>query len=168
MKYIFLLCLLFSLPIYAQNNKGKKSNSSQQEKNSGKLIKSGKVKEKYAAGFHIGVPTGLNFSMALDGKAKLHTMLAYDLVNDRLQVSADWRGIYFSRFKDLVDPFIGVGATFLVSKNMAYLGARVPIGIEYVFPMHPLSAFLELVPTIMIFPKTLVVPQFAVGIQFRF
>jgi hypothetical protein len=145
-----------------------KSKGKSKGKKKGKKIKSGQFTEEFAAGITLGIPTGLNFLVNLEERGKLNNTLAYHFVGGWALVSSDWRAIYFKRFEGLVDPYIGIGAEIFVSQKDFLFAARIPIGIEYVFPMHPLIAFLEFVPAIGLIPQTVFIPQLSLGIQFRF
>ena len=184
---LYLIVLSFQLsfqPLWAQDDDDDESQQSEMSsskskdkgkskskgngKKKGKKIKSGQFTEEFAAGITLGIPTGLNFLVNLEERGKLNNTLAYHFVGGWALVSSDWRAIYFKRFEGLVDPYIGIGAEIFVSQKDFLFAARIPIGIEYVFPMHPLIAFLEFVPAIGLIPQTVFIPQLSLGIQFRF
>jgi hypothetical protein len=170
---VFIMSFFFLIssfqPLYAKkgSDQNEKKVSDQTEKKD-KRIKSGQFTEQFAAGITIGVPTGLNFLMNLEDKGKLNNTLAYHFMGGWTLLSSDWRAIYFKRFEGLFDPYIGVGAEIFVSQKEFLVAARIPVGIEYVFPIHPFVAFLEFVPAIGLIPQTVFIPQLAAGIQFRF
>ena len=176
---LYLIVLSFQ-PLWAQDDDDdehqqseksslkSKSKGKSKGKKKGKKIKSGQFTEEFAAGITLGIPTGLNFLVNLEERGKLNNTLAYHFVGGWALVSSDWRAIYFKRFEGLVDPYIGIGAEIFVSQKDFLFAARIPIGIEYVFPMHPLIAFLEFVPAIGLIPQTIFIPQLSLGIQFRF
>jgi hypothetical protein len=155
-------------PQKSEKSEKSEAKSKAKSKKKSKKIKSGQFTEEFAAGITLGIPTGLNFLVNLDERGKLNNTLAYHFVGGWALVSSDWRAIYFKRFEGLVDPYIGIGAEIFVSQKDFLFAARIPIGIEYVFPMHPLIAFLEFVPAIGLIPQTIFIPQLSLGIQFRF
>jgi hypothetical protein len=50
--------------------------------------------------------------------------------------------------------YFGIGARFKAQENDSRLGARIPLGVDYVFASSPLDIFLEIAPLLDLAPET--------------
>ncbi len=64
--------------------------------------------------------------------------------------------------------YMGIGAYVGLASNWVGIGARVPFGINYIFKGTHVEIFLEAVPTMHLFPATVLSGGGALGIRYYF
>ncbi len=120
-------------------------------------------------GVIIGEPTGLSVKRWFSGDRALAGGLAWSFADNS---SLHFHGDYLiHRFDILQSPdirgrtplYYGVGARLKLkdgnrgrgrNDSDALVGARVPLGISYLFANDPIDLFLEIVPVLDVMPKT--------------
>lgn len=110
-------------------------------------------------GFMVGEPTGLTLKSWTGGNNAFDLGLSWSLGRyDAINIHGDYLWHNYNVF-DEVDPgtlplYYGVGARLVLAENDAILGARIPIGMNYLFEDSPIGLFLEVAPIINLVPST--------------
>lgn len=126
----------------------------------------------FGAGVVLGEPTGISLKLwtststaivggvawSFSGKSSLHLHSDYIWHNFSLvEVEEGTLGFYY-----------GIGARVLLSDNKSRLGARVPVGVNYIFSNVPLEIFAEIVPIFDLIPDTKFNGNGGLGIRYFF
>lgn len=125
-------------------------------------------------GILLGSPSGVSAKFWLSPSGAIDATLGWDLVDSRLAFQSD----YLQHFpvdvsQGFLAPFVGIGAHFAVKpvtdisaeqNYEPYLGARIPLGIEYIY--RPVSFFAEVSPRLFFIPELIF--DFGGGVGFRF
>ena len=112
-------------------------------------------------GFGIGIiagePTGLSLKTWTGSTVAIDAAVAWSFINEEaLHLHAD---LLMHRFglintrRGKMPVYIGLGARLKLANNTV-LGARVPIGIDYMFAGGPFDLFFEVVPILNLIPAT--------------
>ncbi len=131
------------------------------------------------AGVVLGEPTGLSAKLWLSKESAVDFAAAWSFYrsddegkNDEgaLYLHAD----YLHHFFGVIDvregklvPYIGIGGKVAFSDDF-YMGVRFPLGLAYMFRKVPLDLFLELSPSLIIFPGTAFDAGAGLGIRYWF
>ncbi|MFP4164727.1 MAG: hypothetical protein ACLFVE_12155 [Chitinispirillaceae bacterium] len=83
-----------------------------------------------------------------------------------LAVNADYlfHPFYFTLYEGRMPLYIGVGGGVRISDDW-FARVRLPVGLEYLFPELPLSAFAEIVPSVEVLPETVFNLSGGVGLR---
>jgi len=123
-------------------------------------------------GIMLGEPTGISFKKWISGRSAIDAGLAWSFAGaGAFHTHADylWHNFSLIRLKESKLPlYLGLGGRMKVSGKDVFLGARVPIGLTYIFAEDRLDVFLEAVPIMNLFPATDFDLNAAVGIRFFF
>jgi len=131
----------------------------------------------FGLGIIIGEPTGIAFKGWLDNKSAIDGGVAWSFVNNgSFHVHAD-----YLRHVDIESTtsgnfmfYYGIGGRLKAKNNNnntsddARFGARIPLGLTYVFSGEPIDIFLEAVPVLDFSPKTDASFNGAIGARFYF
>ncbi len=126
----------------------------------------------FGVGIIIGEPTGLSLKSWLSGRSALDAGVAWSFVGpDAVHVHVDylWHNfnlIHVSHGK--MPLYLGLGGRVRAFHDDVDLGARVPLGIEYIFAENRLDVFLEVVPILNLIPGTDFDINAAIGIRYFF
>lgn len=130
-------------------------------------VRSGDV----SAGIILGEPTGLT------AKWWTTSTKAYDLAlawstgrNDRFYVHGDYlihRPDIISVDSGKLPLYYGVGVRMGFA-DKADMGVRIPLGIAYHFPAHPVEVFFEIVPVLNLYPATDFGANGGFGVRYSF
>lgn len=110
-------------------------------------------------GFMVGEPTGLSLKSWSGGGNAIDVGLAWSLGRyDAIHLHADYLWHNYEVFAD-TDPgtlplYYGIGGRAIFDENNAILGARVPVGMNYLFDDAPIGLFLEVAPIFNVAPET--------------
>jgi hypothetical protein len=145
-KYLFMLLLgIFSLNLTAQDS-------------------------GFGLGIIIGEPTGVSLKTWVSHKNAADAGIAWSLTNDWFHIHAD----YLIHIFDLINvsdgelPFyFGFGAKLGIGNNFR-VGARLPVGLAYLFEDAPLDAFVEIVPVLQLINQIQFQMNGGIGIRFWF
>jgi hypothetical protein len=162
---IALLNLLLLLHAFANGD---------QETQPGKIPTASKP--GFGLGIVLGEPTGIT------AKLFLHPLVAFDLglawsFAGTGNTSFDFvaYGDYLFHFFGLIPVpvgdlgfYCGIGGLADIQSSAVLVMLRIPLGATYLFAKVPLDVFLEIVPSMEIFPKTAVVGFGGVGIRYWF
>lgn len=145
-KYIFVLLLLGSLTTYAQDS-------------------------GMGLGIILGEPTGISGKVWTGYNSAFDFAGAWSFKDDAaLHLHAD---LLFHNFRIIpvtdgkLPIYYGIGARVKMQDDPK-VGARIPVGIAYLFEGAPLDIFLEIVPIMDIIPETDFDFNGAIGIRYFF
>ena len=110
-------------------------------------------------GFMVGEPTGLSLKSWTGGNNAFDVGLAWSLGRyDAVNIHADYLWHNYEVFDDVDSgslPFYyGIGGRVILADDDAVIGARIPVGINYLFEDAPVGLFLEVAPVFNVAPDT--------------
>lgn len=120
----------------------------------------------FGLGLILGEPTGLSAKLFLDKRHAVDAALDFSLVDDRLEVHADYLFHFTPVLRGelprghLLIPYVGIGGFIGVwerdrdKDDDAVLGVRIPVGLAWIPKGAPIDVFLELAPGISLLPET--------------
>lgn len=122
-------------------------------------------------GFMVGEPTGLSLKSWTSSNNAFDVGLAWSLDSDAVHVHADYLWHNFNLFNDIqsgtLPVYYGIGGRVVFDDNNdALIGARIPVGLNYLFENDPIGLFLELAPIFNLAPDTDFDLEGALGIRF--
>jgi hypothetical protein len=124
----------------------------------------------FGAGIIIGEPTGISGKYWLSGNGSLNMAVAWSLSNDAFYIHADYARHAFKPIqvsKGQLPLYYGIGARMVFANDFNF-GARIPLGINYIFEDAPLDVFAEIVPTLSLIPDTDFDLGGGIGVRFFF
>lgn len=115
--------------------------------------------KKLGVGAMIGEPTGLSLKSWLNERNALDAGLAWSLGRyDAIHIHGDYLWHSYSTFQDVEEGtlplYYGIGARLVFREDDALVGARIPLGVNYLFEDLPLGMFLEIAPVVNLVPDT--------------
>jgi len=123
-------------------------------------------------GFMVGEPTGLSLKSWTSSKNAFDVGLAWSLSSDAFHIHADYLWHNFNLFNDVqsgsLPLYYGIGGRVIFDDNDAKIGARVPVGLSYIFANSPIDIFLEIAPIFNIAPETDFDIDGGLGVRFYF
>lgn len=131
-------------------------------------------------GIMIGSPTGLSFKTYTSDTNAFDVGLAWSLGRyDAVSIHADYLWHEFDVFEDVengqLPVYYGIGGRLIFADDYpdpgdsgAALGARIPVGINYLFDESPIGLFLEVAPIVNIIPSTDFDFDGAIGARYYF
>ncbi|MBO6522618.1 MAG: hypothetical protein JJ971_02225 [Balneolaceae bacterium] len=124
-----------------------------------------------ALGIMIGDPTGVSFKHWTSSNTAFDAGAAWSLENnDAISLHGDylWHS-YFDVDKGNFAFYYGIGARALFIENAdSRIGARVPLGFNYLFEDAPLDLFVEIAPIVDLVPDTDLNGDGAIGLRYYF
>lgn len=111
-------------------------------------------------GFMIGEPTGLTAKAWSGGGNAIDVGLAWSFAgpNDGITIQGDYIWHNYNVFSEVdsgtLPLYYGIGGRLVLGDNDSHLGARVPVGINYLFEDSPIGLFLEVAPILNLAPET--------------
>lgn len=122
-------------------------------------------------GFMVGEPTGLSLKSWVSETNAFDVGLAWSLGRyDAVNIHADYLWHSFDAFDDIdsgsLPLYYGIGGRIVLAENDAVIGARVPVGINYLFEDAPIGMFLEVAPILNVAPSTDFDVDGALGVRF--
>jgi hypothetical protein len=124
----------------------------------------------FGLGIIIGEPTGVSLKSWVRQKHAIEAGIAWSLTNDWFHIHVD----YLIHNFELIDvnkgqlPFyFGFGANLGIGNNFN-LGARVPVGLSYLFDGAPLDVFVEVVPALQLINQIQFQMYGGIGIRYWF
>jgi hypothetical protein len=125
----------------------------------------------FGLGIIMGQPTGLAAKQWMGVNTSLDAAVAWSFLHQgALYFHTD---LQFHTFGSQplgggrLGVYVGVGGRVLVSDTVN-LGFRVPLGVLYLFAGVPLDLFVELSPTLELFPATAMSGGAAMGLRYYF
>lgn len=128
-------------------------------------------KGQKAIGLMVGDPTGISFKSWTGSKNAFDLGVAWSLSNtDAISVHGDylWHAWIDDVEKGKLALYYGIGARVLITDNDSNVGARIPLGINYLLEDAPIDFFIEIAPIINVLPDTDADGDGAIGIRFYF
>lgn len=114
---------------------------------------------KTGVGFIIGEPTGLSLKSWTSSTNAFDVGLAWSIGrHDAVSIHSDYLWHRFGVFEELeqgwLPVYYGIGGRIVLAEDDAVLGARIPLGINYLFEESPIGLFFEIAPVINLIPST--------------
>lgn len=132
-------------------------------------------------GLMVGEPTGISFKAWTSDNTAIDAGMAWSIGRyDAVNLHADYLWHHFDLLGDNIEEgelpvYYGIGGRIVFADdypdpgdNNALLGARVPVGINYLLEDSPIGFFLEVAPVINIIPETDFDLDSAIGVRFYF
>ncbi|MDZ7758465.1 hypothetical protein [Rhodohalobacter sp.] len=106
-------------------------------------------------GVILGEPTGISFKGWQSERTAIDAALAWSFGdNGSVHLHADYlRHNWLDVDSGSLAFYYGIGARALFSDDSKF-GARIPVGLQYLFPETRLSMFFEVAPTLDLIPET--------------
>jgi len=136
---------------------------------------------KIGLGLMVGEPTGLSFKVWTSETTAFDAGLAWSFGRyDAVNLHADYLWHHFGIFGDDINKgqlpvYYGIGGRIVFADDYpnqgdsnAVLGARVPVGVNYLFEDSPVGVFFEIAPIVNIIPETDVDFDSSLGVRFYF
>lgn len=121
-------------------------------------------------GLYLGEPTGIGWKAWVADNGAFAGAVAWSIAGERLHLHADYHRHSF----ELIDVsqgqlpvYYGLGAKIVFADDPV-IGARIPLGINYIFADAPLDIFAEVVPGLDFVPSTDFDLAGGIGIRFYF
>ncbi len=126
----------------------------------------------FGLGIIIGEPTGISGKLWLAGDNALDMAAAWSFKGSGsvlLQADYVWHTFNLINVSSGKLPlYFGIGGRVILGSNDTYIGARVPVGLDYMFSGTPLDIFVEIVPILDLSPSTDFDIGGGLGIRFWF
>ena len=123
------------------------------------------------AGIILGEPTGISAKYWTSTTGAFDAAVAWSFVNEgAFHIHVDYILHNFDLIKvpeGRLPFYYGIGGRIKASKD-ARIGARVPLGLAYLFDNAPVDIFLEVVPLLDLAPKTAFRINAALGARYYF
>jgi hypothetical protein len=127
-------------------------------------------KGQAAIGVMLGEPTGINLKFWQNTNRAYDLGVAWSLQgNEAISIHGDylWHTWLTAEKGDLAVQY-GIGARAWFSDNDSAVGARIPIGLNYLFEDAPIGVFVEIAPIIDLLPSTDSDGSGGIGARFYF
>lgn len=121
-------------------------------------------------GLIAGNPTGISFKHFTSATTAVDAAAAWSISNDWIMIHGDYLWHSFGSInvdKGQLPWYYGLGGWVAFSDDVA-AGARVPIGLEYLFENQNIDLFLELAAGLSVIPDTDFHVDAAIGVRFFF
>lgn len=110
-------------------------------------------------GFMVGEPTGLTLKSWTGGGNAIDVGVAWSFGRyDAISIQADYLWHNYNVFSEVDEGslplYYGIGGRLVLGENDSYIGARVPVGLNYLFEDAPVGLFIEAAPIINVAPST--------------
>ena len=110
-------------------------------------------------GFMVGEPTGLTIKSWTGGGNAIDVGVAWSFGRyDAISIQADYLWHNYNVFSEVDEGslplYYGIGGRLVLGENDSYIGARVPVGLNYLFEDAPVGLFIEAAPIINVAPST--------------
>ncbi len=121
-------------------------------------------------GVILGEPTGFSAKTWLSSYDALDAGLAWSITYGWFHIHADYLRHSFGLIEveeGQLPLYYGVGAKIGFGSDI-FIGARVPVGLNYLFDGIPLDIFIEIVPGLAIIPDTKFDMGGGIGVRYWF
>lgn len=144
---------------------------------SAEALKAQDVSNRVGVGIMVGEPTGFSLKAWNSDRTAIDLGLAWSLGRyDAINIHADYLWHNFTLFDEIesgrLPAYVGVGGRIIFAddypdpgESNAIVGARIPVGVDYLFEDAPVGIFLEVAPVVNIIPETDFDVDGAVGIR---
>lgn len=129
----------------------------------------------FGVGIVAGAPTGLSMKAWSQKSVAWDAAMAWSLNSDYLYVHIDrlqhdFSAIRLNELRGKLGLNYGLGAAFIADNSPRNsfngLGARVPLGLNYLFSSNPLEVFAEMSAILMVVPETDLLIEPAIGARY--
>lgn len=123
---------------------------------------------RFELGVVLGLETGVSGKYWYTPRTAVDASVAWAFGDEGLlAVNTDYllHPIFFSAYEGDLPLYFGVGGGIRISNDW-FARVRIPVGLEYLFPDFPLSAFAEIVPAVEVLPETVFDVTGGVGLRF--
>ena len=124
----------------------------------------------FGAGVIFGEPTGLSLKSWMSSKTAVDAAVTWSALDDFLYIHADFL-IHNFNVIDVSDGqlplYFGLGAKVGFGNDVIF-GARIPIGLDYMFSGAPIDIFVEIVPGLTLLPEPGFDIDGGIGIRYWF
>lgn len=122
-------------------------------------------------GVIVGEPTGLSLKSWTGGNNAFDLGVAWSFgPYDAVNIHGDYLWHNYEVFDETdtgtLPLYYGIGARLILADDDAVIGARVPVGINYLFEEAPVGLFMELAPILNLAPDTDFDVGGGVGVRF--
>ena len=124
----------------------------------------------FGLGLYLGEPTGIGWKGWVAPNGAFAGAVAWSISGERLHIHVDYHRHAFNVInveKGKLPLYYGLGAKVVLADNTNF-GARIPLGINYIFDDAPLDIFAELVPGLDLAPDTEFDLAGGIGIRYFF
>jgi len=125
----------------------------------------------FGAGIMFGEPTGVSIKLWTSKTTALDAGLAWSFYNGGfMHIHADFLMHKFNVIdvnSGRLPMYFGIGARLGLGTDL-HIGARVPIGLDYLFDEAPVDIFLEIAPGLDLTPATTFALDGGVGVRYFF
>lgn len=125
----------------------------------------------FGMGIYLGEPTGIAMKGWVSSNGAIAGAMAWSFAgNGHLHIHADYHRHSFKLInveKGKLPVYYGIGAK-IVFQDDPIFGARIPLGMNYIFDDAPLDIFAEIVPGLKLIPETEFDLAGGVGIRYFF
>jgi len=121
-------------------------------------------------GVIVGEPTGLSAKSWISSRDAIDGGLAWSISHGWFHIHADYLRHTFNLIpvdQGQLPLYFGLGAQIGFGSDVS-IGARVPIGLNYLFDGTPLDVFIEIVPILAIIPDTKFDMGGGIGVRYWF
>lgn len=110
-------------------------------------------------GFMVGEPTGLTAKTWTGNGNAIDVGVAWSFGRyEAITLQADYLWHNYEVFSEVdqgsLPLYYGIGGRLVLGDDNSYIGARVPVGINYLFEDAPVGLFLEVAPILNLAPST--------------
>jgi hypothetical protein len=126
---------------------------------------------RFGLGVMLGEPSGVSAKLWLMESSAVDAVVAWSFVNNpSVTVHADYLFHFFNVItvrEGRLPLYLGIGGAVSISDDPDF-GARIPVGLSYLFADAPLDIFLEAAPIFLFYPATTFDFSGGIGIRFYF
>lgn len=125
----------------------------------------------WEAGVLVGQPMVLNAKYWFDPRNALDAAAGYSFSDKGVfEIYADYLFTYLypSIVENVMPMYAGIGPNLRLGREDARFGIRIPIGVEYLVPVAPLSITGEVVPLIKVAPDAGFTVEGGLGVRYVF
>ncbi len=126
--------------------------------------------KNFGLGVMFGEPSGLTGKLWTTKNMAFDAGVAWSFKNDIVYIHINYLFHHFELVevkKGSFGIYYGIGGAVVIFDSV-HVGARVPLGLEYVFPGNQFEIFLEIVPGIALIPETDFYLSGGVGVRYYF
>jgi len=138
----------------------------------GSLAQAQDTEKDLGIGFMVGEPTGISLKSWTSGNNAFDLGLSWSFVGpyEAINIHGDYLWHNYDAFSDVdsgtLPLYYGIGGRVIFAENDAVIGARVPVGLNYLFEDSPIGLFIEVAPVLDILPSTDFHVNGGVGVRF--
>lgn len=128
------------------------------------------IDRQLGAGFIVGEPTGISLKYWNNDNNAFDAGLSWSVTNEFLHIHADYLMHNYGLFdieKGSLPLYYGIGGRILFADDPD-IGARIPVGLNYLMEDDPIGFFIEIVPTLDLLPDVEFEVSGGIGARYYF